>query len=165
MKHLYCAGKIGNATKDKLSGCIGLSGKGCEFHQRATFQSPSFTFSRKCAIVVFFVRFFSLKNLCQELQVNSHEGNSLSSLTSNWVCKLQLWYGDWNGLLAWLQTLVNFPVSKETPTMKIYRGETAQVHRCLRITQDLRRFSCLSDHTTYMQTSTVMNLLCVYVCI
>lgn len=29
----------------------------------------------------------------------------------------------------------------------------------------LHHSSCLSDHTTYMQTSTVMNLLCVYVCI
>ncbi|MED6273894.1 hypothetical protein CHARACLAT_010918 [Characodon lateralis] len=31
MKHLYCAGKIGNATEDKLSDCIGLFGKGSSF--------------------------------------------------------------------------------------------------------------------------------------
>lgn len=28
---------------------------------------------------------------------------------------------------VWLQTQVNFPLSKEAPTMKIYRGEMAQV--------------------------------------
>lgn len=47
--------------------------------------------------------------------------------------------------------------------MKIYRGETAQVRRRQSVTQDLGRLSRLSDHTTYMQTSTVMNLLCVCV--
>lgn len=55
--------------------------------------------------------------------------------------------------------------SKETPTMKIYRRKTGQVHWCWRITQNLNHFSYLSDHTTYMQTSTLMKLLCVYVCI
>lgn len=58
-----------------------------------------------------------------------------------------------------------FELSKETPTMKIYRGGAAQVFVCRRRTHNnLRRSSRLSDHTTYMQTSTVMNLLCVYMC-
>lgn len=73
MKHFYCAGKCGNATKDKLSDCIGLFGKSCKFHQQAPLQSPSFTCSRKCAIVVFLSSFFRCIYTNWELQVNSDE--------------------------------------------------------------------------------------------
>lgn len=166
MKHLYCAGKIGNATKDKLSDCIGLFGKGCEFHQWAPLQSPSFSMQPKMCHRSVFVISVTTRTQNGDLQVNSYEGPTVFHYkTGNWECKIGLWCGDWNGFSTWLQTLDNFPVSKETPTMKIYRGETAQVHWCQRTTQDLHHFSCLSDHTTYMQTSTVMNLLCVSVCV
>lgn len=48
--------------------------------------------------------------------------------------------------------------------MKSYRGEAAQVSKTDPEPARPRRFSRLSDHTTYMQTSTVMKLLCVYMC-
>lgn len=143
----------------QLSDCIGLFGKGWEFHQWVPFHSP-FYCSWKCSIVAFFPQILStpysliwdckqaiyLANKYEIIETLTYLGINMASLSG---CKLPS----------------SCSFSKETPTMKIYRRKTGQVHWCWRITQNLNHFSYLSDHTTYMQTSTLMKRLCVYVCI
>lgn len=169
MKHLYCAGKIGNTTKDKLSDCIGLFGKGCEFQQRAPLQSPSFTCSRKCAIVVSlssfsFFLFKSVSTFTQAKNFKLIHMRCKQSFRANSKLRIQnltlLWGLKWPLCLAPNSFQLSiFQRDSNYENLQRRNGPSA-----LR-SQDLRHFSRLSDHTTYMQTSTVMNLLCVYVCV
>lgn len=166
MKQLYCAGKIGKRYQRQTVRLRRPLWKKVEFHQRAPRQSPTLACSRKRAIIVKFLflkpyqlfqkqnfklialrckQFFIAKQLAERTRSDLDMGTEM--------------------VFVWLQTPVSFPLSKETPTMKIYSGETVQVRRSCRPRPDLHRLSFLNDHTTYMQTSTVMNQPCVCVCI
>lgn len=73
-----------------------------------------------------------------------------------------MWGLKW-GLFAWLQTLVNSCFQRDSNYENLQRRNGPSASGAS--PRDLRRFSRLSDHTTYMQTSTVMNLVCVSVCV
>lgn len=86
-----------------------------------------------------------------------------------------MWGLKW-GLFVWLQTLVNSCFQRDSNYENLQRRNGPSASGAS--PRDLRRFSRLSDHTTYMQTSTVMSpvsvcvlcmfarvRVCVYTCL
>ena len=103
--------KLETLPKTNCKTVFGPFGKGCEFHQRAPLQSPSFPCSRKraicfCFFFVFCFCFFfcqvslNLSTLYTNFKSTLVEGaNCLSSLTGSWeIQEIQLWCG---GGLKW----------------------------------------------------------------
>lgn len=120
-----------------------------EFGERVPLQSPRFTCCRKCAILVLFVEPFSL---CIDFRNSVRAAaDSLSSLSGKWDTGTEVF--------SLSGVKLDCLVSKETPNYEnLQRRNSPSVLVFKRTTQNLHCFSCLSDHTTYMQTSTVMNL-------
>lgn len=123
MKHLYCAGKVWKTLpKTNCQTVLAFLEKVASLASDHRFSPLPLRAAENMPSVFFFVN-------VKFLETSSYFTweCKLSELPpGEWGYNIQLG-GDWNGLVAWLQTLVTRPVSKETPTMKIYRGETVQV--------------------------------------